>query len=189
MTTPEQGLRNAAVLLLSLPQERVAELLGRLEARQAAAVSAEMAELGTIDDDEQAAVVCEFAGASVARLAEDRSATVAPFRFLHDLSSDTLLDLIADEQPQVIALILFYLPPRQSAAVLAELPPEVQLSVFCRIATTSETSPEVVRDVECAIQRRLGGATGEPAGNRGVESVVRMLNVMEPASDVWPRRG
>ena len=47
----------------------------------------------------------------------------------------------------------------------------------------SEPSPEVVRDVENGLKRRLSAAIGRPTGNRGVASVVRMLNVMEPAAE------
>ena len=90
---------------------------------------------------------------------------------------------MAGEHPQAIALVLSYLPPQQAAALLAELTPEEQFSVVCRIATMGEASPEVVRDVENGLKRRSRRAVGRPTGNRGVAHVVRILNVMEPAAE------
>ena len=158
-------------------------MLGRLDSQQAAAVTAELNGLGEVSGDEQEAVVREFAGPSVARLDHGRPAKTAPFQFLHDLSTDALRDLVAGEHPQAIALVLSYLPPQQAAALLAELTPEEQFSVVCRIATMSEASPEVVRDVANGLKRRRSAAVGRPAGNRGVAQVVRILNVMEPAAE------
>jgi flagellar motor switch protein FliG len=183
MTTARDGLRKAAVLLASLPTEQRAQLLGRLELRQAAAVTAEIDKLREVTGAEQEIVAREFAQANAARHARRQTAGAAPFRFLHDLDSDALLDLIADEHPQTIAMVLSHLPPRQAAAVLAGLTPEGQLSVVCRIATTDEVAPEVVRDVEQGLKRRLSGAIDPPTGNRGVAGVIKMLNVMEPATE------
>jgi flagellar motor switch protein FliG len=177
------SLHKATVLLLSLSREQAAQLLDRLEPEQVAAVTAEMRSLREVDSVEQEAVVREFAAASATCLGRRRPAGVAPFQFLNNVGSDDLLHLIADEHPQTVALILSYLPPRQAAAVLAGLPPEGQLSVVCRIAAMDQPSPEVIRDVEQGLRNRLCTADGQPADNRGVASVVKMLNVMEPKAE------
>jgi flagellar motor switch protein FliG len=181
MVSPRTSLRNAAVVLSSLPRQQAAELLGRLDPRQAAAVTAEMGQLGGIDGAEQQKVAREFAGASAAQRDERQPAPTAPFQFLHDLDGDILLDLLAEERPQTVAMVLACLPPRQAAAALAELTPEEQLAVVCRMATMSETSEEIVADVEQGLRRRLRSANESPADNPGVASVVRMFNAMEPA--------
>jgi flagellar motor switch protein FliG len=177
------SLRKAAVLLSSLPNEQAAELVGRLAPEQAAAVTAEMSGLRDVGGDEQEAVLREFAGASAALLGERQPAKSAPFQFLQHLDCDALLDLIAEEHPQTIALVLSYLPPPQAAAALSALTPEEQLSIVCRIAAMSEASPEVVRDVEEGLKCRLSSAIGRPAAHRGLGRVVKMLNVMEPATE------
>lgn len=177
------NLRKAAVLLLNLPKQQVSDLLGRLEPQQAAAVTAEMRGLREVDRAECEAVARDFAADGGTHFGERRPAATIPFQFLHDLDCDTLLNLIAEEHPQTIALVLSYLPPRQAATVLAELPPEGQLAVVCRIALLSEASREVIRDVEDGLRHHLHGAMSPPAANRGVASVVRMLHVMEPTSE------
>ncbi|MCX5682073.1 MAG: hypothetical protein NT049_00075, partial [Planctomycetota bacterium] len=168
MAVRQESLHKSAVLLRSLPTRQRARLLSRLEPPQAAAVTAEIGGLRDVDGIEQEAVVREFAGASAARFGKRRPARTTPFQFLHDLPTDALLGLIAGEHPQTIALVLSCLPPRQAAAVLAKLAAGQQLSAVCRIATMSETSPEVVQDVEQGLRQRLSGAANLPTGNRGL---------------------
>ena len=176
-------LRKAAVVLLSLPSGQRSQLLDKLEPEQAKAVAAEMNGLGALSGTEQEAVAREFAEAHPARLAARSPSGTVPFQFLHDLPSDALLDLMADEHPQAIALVLTYLPPRQAAEVLAELTPEEQLSVICRIATIGEPSPDAVQDVEMGLKRRLSGAGGRPAAERGVASAIKIFNAMAPSAE------
>jgi flagellar motor switch protein FliG len=177
------SLRKAAVLLSSLPEGQAAELVGKLAPEQATAVTAEISGLHDVNGAEQEAVLQEFAGASAALLGERRPAKNTPFQFLHHLDHDALLDLIAEEHPQTIALVLSYLPPPQAAAVLSALTPEEQLLIVCRIAAMSEASPEVVQDVEEGLKCRLSSAIGLSAAHRGLGRVVKMLNVMEPATE------
>lgn len=177
------NVHKAAVFLLSLPKEQNEQLLGRLEPQQAAAVTAEMGLLREVDPVEQESVVQEFAATNAVQGGACPSEETAPFEFLYDVESDVLLAAIADEHPQAIAMILSHLPSRQAAAVLAGLSPDVQLSVICRTATMSEADPEVVRDVEDGLRRRLAGTVGRPADHRGVACVIRMLNAMEPAAE------
>ncbi len=177
------NLHKAAVLLLSLPKQQAAKLLDKLGPEQVAAVTAEMARLRDVNGAEQEAVMREFAAAGAARVGHQRPAGAAPFEFLHDVPSEDLLSLLADEHPQTVAVILSHLPPHQAADVLADLPPDGQLSVVCRIAAMEQPSPEVVRDVEKGLRSRLLRCDARPADHRGVASVVKMLNVMEPASE------
>lgn len=180
---PIKNLRKAAVVLQSLSKEQAAALLGKLEPEQAAAVTAEMGGLPKVDDTERDAVTREFAQARVREVRHRQAVDHVPFEFLNNLDGHALLDLIADEHPQTIALVLSCLSPSQSAAAIAELTPEQQLSVVCRIATMSEPSPEAVRDVEQGLHRRMFGAPRRPTSHCGVTSVIRMLNVMEPATE------
>lgn len=176
-------IRDAAVLLQNLPATQRMQLLGKLEPRQAAAVADAMNQLGQIDGDEQEAVLHEFAEARAERFGRQCPRETAPFQFLYNLKTDALRGLLADEHSQVIALVLSHLPPQQAGAVLARLTPEQQVSVVCRLATISETSPEVVLDVEAVLKRRMSRPVGRSTGTCGVASVVRILNVMEPAAE------
>jgi len=170
------NLRKAAVVLLSLPRRRADELLGRLDPAQAAAVGGEMDRLGKPDQDEQAAAVREFTAAAT------DTASSQPFQFLRGTTPKDLAALLADERPQTIALLLSYLPAVQAAAALGALPPERQTSVLRCVAAIDRPGPEIVRDVEEAVQLRLAGKSGFRTG-AGVANVVKILNAMRPAGE------
>ena len=176
-------LRKAAVVLTSLSKRLRSRLLDLLDPRQAAAVNAEMNRLDDVDDAERATTIGEFVGSGEDCLGRHGTPRGAPLQFLHDLDIDMLLDLIVDEHPQIVALVLSHLPPRQAAAVLAELTPDGQLSVVHRIATMNRPTPEVVRDVARAIRQRLVGQAASPTGANRIADVVKILNVMEPAAE------
>jgi len=181
MTT--SNLHKAALVLASLPEKQAVELLGRLEPAEAEAVTAETAKLQEVAEAEQEEAVREFVGAGAACLSVCASAPVRPFLFLYDLPSEILLDLLVNEHPRTIAMVLSYLSPQHAAEVLAELPPETQLSVIRRMASSLEPQREAVRDVERALKRRLYEAEGSWSGSRGIARVVGMLNVLDPAAE------
>ncbi len=160
------NLRKAAILLHGLPESVADRLRDKLAPEHEEAVAAELESMGAVDPSEQEAVMREFAGASAGRDDSLGRAQDAPFRFLYEVDADTLLGLLVDEHAQTIALVLSYLPPPQAAAVLAALASDQQLSVICRLATMQETSPEIVRDVEEGLRRRLFGAMESPRGAR-----------------------
>jgi flagellar motor switch protein FliG len=62
------------------------------------------------------------------------SLQVKPFDFVRKADPSQLVTYIQNEHPQTVALILAYLDPEQSAAILASLPSEMQSDVAKRIA-------------------------------------------------------
>jgi flagellar motor switch protein FliG len=178
-----KNLREAAILLRSLPAVQRTRLLGKIEPRQVAVVTDEMNRLDQLGDDEQEAVLCEFAKANALPLVERSPTRPAPFQFLDDLQSKALIDLLAEEPPQAVALVLSYLPPQKAADVLAALTRDRQLEVVCRIAATQEVSPEVVGDVEEVLHRRLSRPKVIRSHHCGMAGVVRMLNAMAPPAE------
>jgi flagellar motor switch protein FliG len=153
------GLRKAAVMLTNLPVEEAAVLLAKLGPKRAAVVSKEMAKMVASGGADQQTIFEEFAHAIPAfrASAADRPQAIEsirrqigafPFGFLHDVDGHSLLALLIDEQPQTIALVVCHLAPAQGAEIIAGLPGPLQLAVIRRIATMSEISPEVIRDVE-----------------------------------------
>lgn len=208
---PNIEIRKAAVLLMSLPDEQAAQLLGKLEPKQVEAVSIEIAKLGSVSGDEQEAVIQSFAtanpgglsmkagGLEVARQLVERalgksagatldnvrqSIEAVPFGFLQKVDAQNLLTFIIDEHPQTIALILSHLPPQQASEIIAGLPAERQMSVVRRVATMGQTSPETIKEVERGLEHRMASVMSqsfEKAG--GVSSVAEILNVIDRATE------
>jgi len=78
-----------------------------------------------------------------------------PFAALADAEADKLAGLLSIELPQTIALVLAHLTPEQSGAVLVRLPPGLQAEVVRRLIDLEEIDPEVLAEVEAALQARL----------------------------------
>ena len=78
-----------------------------------------------------------------------------PFRFLREAEADKLSRVLAGERPQTIALVLSHLPPQQAGSVLARLQPALQAEVVRRLVNLEETAPEILREVEEALESRL----------------------------------
>lgn len=203
-------LHRAAVLLTSLPEEEAADLLSRLEAKQVEQVSIEIAKLKAISGDEQEEIIKQFADTNPANAADGggldrakslvqkalgKNATEAldnirqqieavPFAFLRNVDPQNILTYIIEEHPQTIALVLSHLPPTSSAAILAGLPADRQLSVVQRVANMGQTSPDIIKEVEAGLERRMSSVMSQSFENAGgVGAVAEMLNVSDRATE------
>lgn len=191
---------------MSLPEDEAADLMSRLDQQMVEQVSIQIARTKRVPADEQAGIIREFAeanpnsgsgagGLDMARnlvrkaLGSDASDTLdnirqsidaLPFGFLRNVDSQNILTYIIDEHPQTIALILSHLPSSFGAEILAGLPQEKQIAVVRRVAGMGQTNPDIIREVERGLERRMSSVMSqsfEMAG--GVESVASMLNVSD----------
>lgn len=205
------SVRKAAVLLMSLPEEEAAKVLGKLESRQVEAVSIEIAKLGRIPSDEQESVILEFAEANPNALGVEgggldlaknlvqkalgkqagatldnvlQSVEALPFGFLKKVDPQNLQSFINDEHPQTIALILSHLPPTYGAEIISNLSSERQLAVIGRIANMGQTSPEVISEVEEGLRSRMVNVMSQHYENAGgIPSVAEILNVTDRTTE------
>jgi flagellar motor switch protein FliG len=81
--------------------------------------------------------------------------TDMPFNFLSHADPRQVLSYVQYEHPQTIALVLAHVPSALASSILSGLDPEVQSDVAHRIAVMDRTSPEVIRQVEAALERKL----------------------------------
>ena len=203
-------IQNAAVLLMSLPEEEASVLLSKLDPKQVEQVSIQIARTNSVSGDDQQRVMQEFtesnpalggrggglelakslvqkalgsnAGAALNNIRQ--SIEAMPFGFLRHIDSQNILTYIVDEHPQTIALIMSHLPASAGAEILAGLPESRRLAVVRRIATMGQTNPEIIREVEKGLERRMSSVMSqsfEHAG--GVDAVAAMLNVSDRATE------
>ncbi len=78
-----------------------------------------------------------------------------PFHFLQDAETEKLVRALLCERPQTIALVLSHLPPQHAGGVLARLEPSLQVDVVHRLVDLEETDPEILHEVEQALETRL----------------------------------
>jgi len=109
---------------------------------------------------------------------------VRPFDFIRRTDPAHLINFIQQEHPQTIALILAYLEPNKASVILQSLPHDVQINVAKRIATMDRTSPEVLREVERVLEKKLSTLSSEDyTAAGGVGSIVEILNLVDRASE------
>lgn len=112
------------------------------------------------------------------------SLQVRPFDFIRRAEPNHILNVIHNEHPQTIALVLSYIEPRQAAAIIAALPNEQQAEIIGRIANMGSTSPEYVKEAERILERKITsmGYTDQIAVG-GIEAIVNIINSLDRASE------
>lgn len=206
------GKTKAAILLITLGPEKSAKIFKHLKEEEIEALTLEIANISSVMPDVKEAVLNEFyqiciaqqyiteGGISYAKqvlekaLGEERAFQVIskltvslktrPFDFIRKADPDQILNFIQHEHPQIIALILSYIKPQQAAQILAELNPEKQADVARRIAIMDRTSPEVVKEIEKALEKKLSNLMTEDYTTvGGVDSVVEILNSVDRTTE------
>lgn len=206
------GRQKAAILLISLGPELSAKVFGHLREAEIESISLEIASQRQIAADMREKILYEFyqiyqaqqfisqGGIDYAREILERalgqskaveiltrltaSLQTRPFDVVRKADPNQLLSFISGEHPQTIALIMAYLQPEQAAVVLGSLPPERQADVARRIAIMDRTSPEVLKEVEKVLERKLASMVSQDFTTAGgVESVVEVLNRVDRSTE------
>lgn len=189
------GLTKTAILLLNLDAHASAKLLERLPPERIDEMTRILGSIGEIPQHLSAAVISEFHRLGFARPTHENQAAagVSPatspasgnaFSLLHQAEAADLLTFIQDEHPQTIALILSHLPHHRASAVLGGLPGPRQLEVVRRIAAMEPASPDIIHEVEEALQLRVANLPGAATGKfGGVETVAEVLNLCDRATE------
>ncbi|GHV94117.1 flagellar motor switch protein FliG [Spirochaetia bacterium] len=206
------GRQKAAIFLVTIGSEVSAEIFKYLREDEIETLTFEIARLETIDSEQKDAILQEFqelmmanqfistGGIDYARELLEKSLgsqkaidiinrltsslQVRPFDFIRRTDPAHLLNFIQQEHPQTIALILAYLEPNKASIILQNLPHELQSDVARRIATMDRTSPEVLREVERVLEKKLSTLSSEDYTTAGgVENIVEILNLVDRASE------
>jgi flagellar motor switch protein FliG len=107
-----------------------------------------------------------------------------PFEFLRRTPPEQIYAALQNEAPQTVALTIANLHTTLAAKVLALMPAEQQAEVAMRIATMSETSPEIVKDVETVMRRKLSTViTKDYAAAGGARPLADILNYADLSTE------
>ena len=112
------------------------------------------------------------------------SLQVRPFDFIRRVDSNQILNVIHNEHPQIIALVLSYIEPKQSAQIIASLPTEKQTEIISRISKMGSTSQEYVKEAERILERKITsmGYTDNIAVG-GITTIVDIINSLDRSSE------
>ncbi len=206
------GTEKAAVLLIALGPEKSASIFKHLKEDEIETLTLEIANTRSVSPKMKEEVINEFYQVCLAQqyiaeggigYAKDllekalgsekamdvinkltASLQVRPFEFIRKTDASQLLNFIQDEHPQTIALILSYLPSSQAATIVSSLPPEKQPDVAKRIAIMDRTSPDVIKEVEKVLERKLSSLVNQDYTIiGGVDSIVEILNTVDRGTE------
>ena len=206
------GITKAAILLIALGPEVSAKLFKNLKDDEIEQLTLEIANTRSVSPRDKEEVMTEFYQICLAQQfiaeggigyakdllekalgtekAQDviskltASLQVRPFEFIRKTDPAQLLNFIQDEHPQTIALILSYLPAHQSSLIVSALPIEKQADVAKRIAKMDRTSPDVIKQVERVLERKLASLVNQDytiVG--GVDAIVDILNTVDRGTE------
>ena len=206
------GRQKAAIFLVTLGSEISSEIFKHLREDEIEQLTFEIARLESVESADRDGVLMEFqelmmaqdfissGGIDYARELLEKSLgpqkavdiinrltsslQVRPFDFIRRTDPAHLLNFIQQEHPQTIALILAYLEPNKASIILGSLPHEIQSDVAKRIATMDRTSPDILREVERVLEKKLSTLSSEDyTAAGGVESIVDILNLVDRSTE------
>lgn len=208
------SLRNAAIVLLSLPEGEAALLLKRLDTEQVERVVAEMAGLQRLrdedraqtlrlfaagpTDDEEAATLRRFDAAQrmVREALGERASTVLAGvrrrladktrRTFERIDDATWSRVLDGERPQTVAWLLAHLPVQRAARYLRTRPDDEQLALLARMAALEPTGSEVLRAVATALAWLTAQSPAEASGDEN--SQTPLDSAEPPASSLVGRQ-
>ncbi|HGJ65625.1 TPA: flagellar motor switch protein FliG [bacterium] len=198
------GMQKTAALLIALGTEASAKILKMMENEEVEKLAGEIAKMNRLPPEVAEAIVEEFhekisansvssqgglayatavlskaLGAENAMNAIDRireNTSNRPFDtfMMSSGTNDALIEMLRDEHPQTIALVLSHVKEQRSAQILASLSPELQADVIIRIANMKTVSPEVLSQVENSLKEKTYGHERIHTG--GIKTAAGILN-------------
>lgn len=206
------GKQKAAILVMIIGPEAASHVFKYLKYDEIEQLSFEIARLDEVDVNTKSKIMEEFrvmlatkdfitkggvdyaheilekslgsekAGSIISRLST--SIQTKPFDCIRNAEPAHLLNFIQSEHPQTIALILAFLDPKKASRIISNLPEKIQADVAKRIAQMDRTSPEIVREVERVLDKKISSlSTEDYAMSNGVEAIVDILNFADRGTE------
>jgi flagellar motor switch protein FliG len=211
MTTEVQSTHNAAVLLLALGENEAATVLKHLDAKTVHRLGSAMAQIKSASREEVTNVVGDFVmtldgqadikvgtddyirKVLIDALGEDKATSIIDrilvsrkskgLDVLKWMDPRTIADIIRQEHPQVLAIIISYLDADLAAKVLAELPQWVQAEVLLRVSQLDGVQPAALGKLDEMIEKQIASkGTSTAAKLGGTKSAAAILNFMPSAT-------
>ncbi|MEI7035941.1 flagellar motor switch protein FliG [Fulvimonas yonginensis] len=207
------GAQRAAILLLTLGEQDAAEVLKHLSARDVQAVGQAMASLTSVSREQVDQVLTRLhddlgrqtalgvgteeyirkiltnalgeskAGSLIDRILLGRSSK--GLESLKWMEGRAIAEMIGQEHPQIIALVLAHLEPDQAAEVLGYLPSRARSDAVMRIATLDGVQPHALNELDEIMERQFSGNTNKlkSASVGGLKAAANILNAMETSRE------
>jgi flagellar motor switch protein FliG len=207
------GTQKSAILMMLLGEDEASEIIRNLSPKEVQHLGTAMYSVQGLDQETVNAVLDEFLAIIKAQtslgmgagnyirnvmnkaLGEDKaqsvlsrispSQTSKPIDILDWMDARSIAELIVDEHPQIIALIISYLDYGLGADVLGLLPTNLQPEIIRRIATLQTVGPDALAELEKVMQSKFKANTSLRAAKvGGVEAAARIMNFTKQAMEL-----
>ena len=199
------GTQKCAILMMLIGEDEAAEIMGNLSPKEVQVLGAAMYSVQGLGQDTVNLVLDEFLAIIKAQtslgisggnyiknvltksLGQDKAQSVLgkitptdsfkAIEILDWLDARSITDLIIDEHPQIIALIISYLEPAIASDVLHFLPEKNQSDIIKRIATLQTVQPEALKELDRVMQKVFSSNASLRASKvGGVQAAAKIMN-------------
>ena len=203
----EQGLNDAAILLMSLGEIEAGDVLRHLSPREVQKLGETISKTRAVTRERLGAVADRFVTATAGQslfaadtgdyvravmkhaLGEEKAsilmdrilqkADLSGIENLKWMDAPSVAELLRVEHPQIVAAILVHLEPEHAAAVLVKLPEQHRAEVLLRVATLEGIQPAALEDLNEVMFRVLAnGAKVLTASRGGARTAAGMINLL-----------
>jgi len=208
----EQGLNDAAIMLMSLGEEEAAEVFKHLSPKEVQKLGETIARMRAVSKDKVDEVLTRFTNEAAAQsllvsdtsnyvrsvlkraLGDDKAALlidrilqggdVSGIESLKWMDPLSVAELLRNEHPQIVAAILVHLDSDQASAILAQLTERQRGEVMLRIATLEGIQPTALKDLNEVLYKVLaGGDKVRKSSLGGVQAAADIINLMGSGMD------
>ena len=203
----DQGVEDAAILLMSLGEEEASEVFKHLAPKEVQKLGETIAKLKVVPRERVEAVLTKFdaiadtqsmlvndtdeyvrtvlgkaLGEDKANLLLDRilqGSDVSSIESLKWMDAASVAELLRNEHPQIIAAILAHLDFDQTSSVLKVFTERQRNEVLVRIATLDGIQPMALKDLnEVMSQVLAGGERMKKSNLGGVKTAAEIINML-----------
>jgi flagellar motor switch protein FliG len=195
------GPLKAAILIRALGSEVAGKIFNSLSGDEKHVVQGHLDEMGAVSTEVIEYVAKEFMNnaAMQARMAQlapppnignkdgngvDAEGDLEGLKAIESLGADEIYELIKDEHPQTIAIIIIHLKTPIASDVLSQLPDEIKTDVSVRVATLDKVNADMVEEVNFVFKEILKNKKSSVANiSGGIDRLAEILNQADEISN------
>ncbi len=208
VSEPISGVERAAILLLTVGEVEAANVMQLLEPKEVQKIGVAMTSLKAVTKFDVTKVVKDFydivgtatslgldtdeyvKNVLVKALGEDKAGSLIDRILLGGdvkgldafkwMDPRSIADVIRNEHPQIISIVLSFLENDQAAEVLMQFQDSVRIDVILRIATLEGIQPSALQELNVIMEKQFSGSVNmKSSAVGGVKTAANILNLLD----------
>ena len=203
----DQGLHDAAIMLMSLGEEEAAEVFKHFSPKEVQKLGETIARMRSVSREKVDEVINKFSNAAAAQsllvsdtgnyvravlkraLGDDKAGLlidrilqggdVSGIESLKWMDPLSVAELLRNEHPQIVAAILVHLDSDQASGILMHLTDRQRSEILLRVATLEGIQPTALKDLNEVLFKVLaGGDKIRKSSLGGVKAAAEIINLL-----------